>query len=102
MCNLQKLDYDDLNQAIFEVFQLNSDSAIHLDGKAIRGTIKQSQSTKQTFTSIVTAYSEGKSIKSKAFINGSGKGEVNTVQELIKALNLENMVLTMDALHCQN
>jgi hypothetical protein len=40
MCNLQKLDYDDLNQAIFEVFQLNSDSAIHLDGKAIRGTIK--------------------------------------------------------------
>jgi hypothetical protein len=76
-------------------------SIIHLDGKAIRSTVTLGQSSKQTFTSIVTAYANGKGVMAKSFVNGSKNNEISTVQKLIKSLNLEDMVLTLDALHCQ-
>ncbi len=98
---MQVIDYDDLNQVLSKVFELPKGSIIHLDGKAIRSTITLGQSSKQTFTSTVTAYANGKGVMAKSFVNGSKDNEINTVQELIKILNLEDMVLTLDALHCQ-
>ena len=98
---MQVIDYDDLNQALTKVFELPKGSSIHLDGKAIRSTATLGQSAKQTFTSTVTAYADGKGIMGRSFVNGSKNNEIGTVQELIKALNLEGMVLTLDALHCQ-
>lgn len=97
---MQVVDFDDLNKAIYEVFEIPIASSIHIDGKAIRSTSQNGQSN-QTFTSVVTAFANGKGIMAKSFVNGSKKNEISTVQDLIKALNLEGTVLTLDALHCQ-
>lgn len=98
---MQRIDYDELNSVLSKFWNISPGDVIHLDGKAIRSTIEDSQNPKQTFTSIVTAFAKGQSIQAKSFTNGSKKNEISTVQELVKALNLEGMVLTLDALHCQ-
>lgn len=98
---MQEVDYDELNQALGRVTDLPLGSSIHLDGKAIRSTTSWGQSAKQTFTSIVTAFASGKGIKAKAFVNGSKTHEIQVVQELVTALGLSGMVITLDALHCQ-
>jgi hypothetical protein len=97
---MQVVDFDDLNKAIYKVFEIPTASSIHLDGKAIRSTSQNGQSN-QTFTSVVTAFANGKGIMAKSFVNGSKKNEISTVQDIVKALNLKGMVLTLDALHCQ-
>jgi hypothetical protein len=97
---MQVINYDDLNQVLSKVFEIPTESIIHIDGKAIRSTATLGQS-KQTFTSTVTAYANGKGIMARSFVNGSKSNEIGTVQDLIKVLNLEGMVLTLDALHCQ-
>jgi hypothetical protein len=81
---MQVIDCDDLNQVLSKVFELPEGSVIHLDGKAIRSTITLGQSSKQTFTSIVTAYANGKGVMAKSFVNGSKNNEISRVQELIK------------------
>jgi hypothetical protein len=98
---MQVIDYNDLNNVLFQVFEVPKGTAIHLDGKAIRSTATSGQSFNQTFTSVVTAFANGKGIMGRSFVNGSKSNEISTVQDLIKALNLQGMVLTLDALHCQ-
>ena len=99
---MQKTDFEELNIAVAPFFKLEVGSPIHIDGKAIRGTVVEGQSSKQNFISIVSAFSEGQSIKAKSFTNGKkGDGEIATAKELIKYLNLTGMVLTLDSLHCQ-
>lgn len=98
---MQVVDYDNLNDVLFEFFQIPKGTTIHLDGKAICSTAKSGQSSNQTFTSIVTAFADGKGIKARSFVNGTKTNEISTVKDLIKALNLTGMVLTLDALHCQ-
>jgi hypothetical protein len=98
---IQTIEFDDLNQALFQVFPTLAGTSIHLDGKAIRSTATLGQSSNQTFTSVVTAFANGKSIIARSFVNGSKNNEISTVQDLTQALGLEGMVLTLDALHCQ-
>ena len=98
---MQKVDFTQLNDTIAPFFTVVPGSSVHIDGKAIRGTVKDGQLAKQTFTSIVTAYSKGKCIKSKSFVNGDKGGEIATAQELIESLGLTGTVLTLDSLHCQ-
>jgi len=97
---MQVVDFDDLNKVLSQVFETPIGSSIHIDGKAIRSTSQNGQSN-QTFTSVVTAFANGKGIMARSFVNGSKKNEISTVQDIIQALNLEGMVLTLDALHCQ-
>ena len=98
---MQNVDYDDLNKVLAEVFEIPKGTVIHMDGKAIRSTADLGQSSKQTFTSTVTAFGKDRGIMAKSFVNGTKTNEISTVQDLVKALNLEGMVLTLDALHCQ-
>jgi hypothetical protein len=98
---MKAINFEDLNQALSQVFEIPTGTAIHLDGKAIRSTAVHGQSSNQSFTSLVTAFANGKSIAAGSFVNGSKNNEISTVQNLIKALDLEGMILTLDALHCQ-
>jgi hypothetical protein len=99
--SMQFIDYDNLNKVLNQLTDLPLGSSVHIDGKAIRSTTQNGQSAKQTFTSIVTAFAKDRGIQAKSFTNGSKKHEISVVQELIQALGLEGMVLTLDALHCQ-
>jgi len=104
---MQDIDYSELNQ-VLEKFLKNkldkdntTDTPLHIDGKTIRGTV-ENPNGKQTFTAIVSIFSNNGVVESKEYVNGEkNKSELVTVKEVIKNLELENMVLTLDALHCQ-
>jgi len=71
---------------------------IMLDGKAIRAT--DAIRTIEKMMNIVTAYTDtGISLWQKTV--DSKSNEIPAVQELIAMLNVEGMVVTADAMHCQ-
>jgi urease gamma subunit len=75
---------------------------IGLDGKAIRGTHKKDGDKLTDFISLVTVFaSKQKQAISVGKLNTHKENEIPTVQELIKSLDLEGVIFTMDAMHCQ-
>lgn len=76
----------------------NKPTQIMLDGKAIKST--DAIRTIETMMNIVTAYTDTgiclgqKTVKSKS-------NEIPAVRELIEMLNIEGLVITADAMHCQ-
>lgn len=71
---------------------------IMLDGKAIKST--DAIRTIETMMNIVTAYTNtGISLGQRTVASKSN--EIPVVRELIEMLNIEGMVVTADAMHCQ-
>lgn len=71
---------------------------IMLDGKAIKST--DAIKTIETMMNIVTAYTDtGIALGQKTV--DSKSNEIPAVRELIEMLNIEGMVVTADAMHCQ-
>lgn len=103
---LQNVDYEQLskifrNWAINHV-QINKNDWLSIDGKAIGGTVNRFSGHKQSFLSMVSVFaSENKQVLHAGLINNSKESEIPKVKDLIKVLGLENVVYTLDALHCQ-
>ena len=75
---------------------------VSIDGKAIGGTVSNGCSIDQNFISLVSLYcSKQKLILGNAQVTNSKESEIPIVQQLIKALNLQGVIFTLDALHCQ-
>ncbi len=73
-------------------------SQIMLDGKAIKST--DAIRTIETMMNIVTAYTDtGICLGQKTVSNKSN--EIPAVRELIEMLNIEGLIVTADAMHCQ-
>ena len=71
---------------------------IMLDGKAIKST--DAIKTIETMMNIVTAYTDtGIALGQKTVESKSN--EIPAVRELIEMLNIEGMIVTADAMHCQ-
>ena len=73
-------------------------SQIMLDGKAIKST--DAIKTIETMMNIVTAYTDS-GISLGQITVDSKSNEIPAVKELIEMLNIEGMVVTADAMHCQ-
>ena len=73
-----------------------------IDGKSIKGTVQDYDSEYQNFVSIVSIFTgkRGLVLSLDKLENKKGS-EITTVQNLIAALDIEGVVLSMDALHCQ-
>lgn len=71
---------------------------IMLDGKAIKST--DAIKTIETMMNIVTAYTDT-GISLGQITVDSKSNEIPAVRELIEMLNVEGMVVTADAMHCQ-
>lgn len=72
-----------------------------IDGKAIGGTVKNPHNKFQEYTNIVSIFaSERKQVLKIGRVKDKSS-EISRVQEMLKILDLEGMVLTLDALHCQ-
>lgn len=85
VCILKTLIKDEANQ-------------IMLDGKVIKST--DAIKTMETMLNIVTAYTDtGISLGQKTVENKSN--EIPAVRELIEMVDIEGMVVTADAMHCQ-
>ena len=73
-------------------------SQIMLDGKAIKST--DAIKAIETMMNIVTAYTDT-GISLGQITVDSKSNEIPAVRELIEMLNIEGMVVTADAMHCQ-
>jgi len=73
-----------------------------IDGKSIRGTVTNYDKKCQNFVSIVSVFASkrGLVLGMEKFEN-QDKSEIQTVQDLITALDIKGSVFSLDSLHCQ-
>ena len=76
----------------------NKHNQIMLDGKAIKST--DAIKTIETMMNIVTAYTDT-GISLGQITVDSKSNEIPAVKELIEMLNIEGIIITADAMHCQ-
>lgn len=73
-----------------------------IDGKSLKGTLQDPNSSFQNFVSLVSCFSidQGIAIHLAQLENKHGS-EIATVQMLLEALDLSGVTFTLDSLHCQ-
>ncbi len=103
---LQKLDFGLLAQQFEqwtkEQVELEPGEGIAIDGKSIKSTVEKEQSGYQNFVSMVSVYSQRQGIVlATQAIDHKNSSELKVVQKLLEALAPQDVVVTLDALHCQ-
>ena len=75
---------------------------IAIDGKSIKSTVEKDKADYHSFVNMVSIYSQrqGVVLATQAFESKS-TSELKVVQKLLEALALQDVVVTLDALHCQ-
>lgn len=103
---LQKLDWKQLTRTFncwaSAYLHLSPETELAMDGKSIKSTLTNYNNAHQNFVNIVSIYSQeqGCVFAQQAFLNKEGS-EIEVVRSLLEALHLEDMVITIDSLHCQ-
>ncbi len=103
---LQRLDFALLAQQFEQWTKDNIDIElgewIAIDGKSIKSTVASEDSDYQNFVTLVSVYSQrqGVVLAAEAFEHKTSS-ELKVVQTLLEALHLQDVVVTLDALHCQ-
>ncbi len=103
---LQRIDFQKLETIFYKwaknYVEIKEKDWISIDGKAIKGTVQNSQNTKQNFKSLVSVFaSKRKQIISASKLETKKTNEIPVVQKLIEELYLKGVIFTIDALHCQ-
>ena len=103
---LQDIDFDKLTKIFHEwaisFVKIEDSEWISIDGKAIGGTVSALRNKRQKFVNLISVFSsKRKQVIQVGKINNGKESEIPKARELIKMLNLENVIFTMDALHCQ-
>ena len=103
---LQNVDFNQLTDIfhnwMIDYVKIEDSEWISIDGKAIGGTVSGLRNKQQNFINLVSVFSsKQKQILRVGKINNNKESEIPKVQELIKMLNLEGVIYTLDALHCQ-
>ena len=103
---VQGLDFKQLSECFYrwasQYIELSENEWIHVDGKAIKGSMSDYSLDKQRFVNLVSLYSSKKQlIVGQAFVDNSKQSEIPVVQQLIGSLGLTGVTYTLDALHCQ-
>lgn len=103
---IQNVDFKSLQEIFYQwalkIVKIKEKDVVSIDGKAIRGTIKNSHNKFQNFVSLVSVFaSKRKQILTAVKIETRKENEIPKVQELIAMLDLKSVTFTLDALHCQ-
>jgi len=103
---IENIDFKSLQEIFYQwalnIVKIKGKDVISIDGKAIRGTVKNSHDTFQNFVSLVSIFaSKRKQVLTTAKIETQKENEIPKVQELIEMLDLKDVTFTLDALHCQ-
>ena len=71
-------------------------------GSSIKGTVTEAGTAYQNFVALVSVYSsqQGIVLATQQF-ESKHHSELKVVQTMLEALDIEGVVFTMDALHCQ-
>lgn len=100
------MDFKQLSEGFYhwasQYIELSENEWIHVDGKAIKGSMSDYSLDKQRFVNLVSLYSSRRQIiVGQAFVDNSKQSEIPVVQQLIAGLGLSGVTFTLDALHCQ-
>lgn len=81
---------------------LEADEWCGIDGKSIKGTVQDYKGLHQNFVSIVSVFANSKGlVVSMDQLENKYESEITTVQNLLKVLDIQGAVFTLDSLHCQ-
>lgn len=81
---------------------LDTAAVVAVDGKSIKSTVSDYDQETQNFVSIVSVFShECGFVYQMQAMENHNTSEQTVVQQLLKTLELDAVVVTMDALHCQ-
>ena len=73
-----------------------------IDGKGICCTLTNYNQSYRNLISVVSVFSHGRGIVMKMQpMSSQGEGEIKVVQKLVKDFRSQNVMFTLDALHCQ-
>jgi hypothetical protein len=73
-----------------------------IDGKSLRGSVQNGQDSLQNFISVVSLYSHQRRIVvAQQGYQNKAQSEIEVVQQLLEALNISGIVVSLDALHAQ-
>lgn len=103
---IKNINFSELQNIFYQwalkIVKIKEKDIVSIDGKAIRGTVKNSHDKFQNFVSLVSVFaSKRKQILTTTKIETRKENEIPKVQELIKMLDLKGVTFTLDALHCQ-
>jgi hypothetical protein len=75
---------------------------VQIDGKSMAGTIEEYSSKYQNFVALVSLFMNRTGVVLSAMtMNNKEQSEINIVRQLLDQLKLKNVVISMDAIHCQ-
>lgn len=103
---LKGIDFSALNESFSrwasEHLSIAEHDLFSIDGKALASTMSDYDSAKQNFLCFLSLFSQrqGAVLSLQSYHNGH-TSEIPTLQELIKALDLQGVTFSLDALHCQ-
>jgi len=103
---LISIDFEELSKQFYnwskQYITISSKEWVSIDGKAIAGTVTDACGINQNFVSLVSLYcSKQKLVLGNALVSSNKNIEMSVVPQLIAALDLKDVVFTLDALHCQ-
>ncbi len=93
---------DQFEQWVSQTISIQPQGWVALDGKSIKGTVTEAGTAYQNFVALVSVYcsQQGVVLATQQF-ESKHHSELKVVQTMLEALNLEGVVFTLDALHCQ-
>ena len=103
---LEKLNFqvlaEQFGQWTNRAIEIQPQEWIAIDGKSIKGTVTEHRTAYQNFVNLVSVYSsrQGVVLATQQF-ESKKSSELKVVQAILEGLQLEGVVFTMDALHCQ-
>ena len=102
---MQNIDFNEFTKIFYKwstkYVKIKKQDWISIDGKGINGTITNKCTKLQKFTNLVSVFaSKQKQVLTAGKVNNKSN-EIPLVQELVTKLDLEGVVFTIDALHCQ-
>lgn len=75
---------------------------VHIDGKAIKGTVENYGESNQDFVNMVSLFFQpAKLVVGSASFHNKEESEIKVVEHLVKNTDIEGVIFTADAMHAQ-
>lgn len=103
---IQTINFEQLNEAFMQwaknFVTVTPQSWISIDGKAIRSTVSDCHEPYQNFVSLVSFFAQERGqVLAVGRLENKKSSEIKIVQEMLELFDLQDVIFTLDAAHCQ-
>lgn len=103
---MMSVDFNQLSGAFYQWsksrVRIGKKEWMTCDGKGIRGSVSNAFSKQQNFVNLVTMYCSRMGVAfCSVAMNNKEQSEIIGLRELIDALDVQGLVISADAIHCQ-